>query len=84
MEGSPRNCVDWWSTVRSWNWQRINIKIHEDCDKNKERLFDSFEEIGVVKNTERSNHMDMGEFQKYLENHNCQWVFKELFSIKRE
>merc|ERR1712126_151543 len=77
VEGSPRNCVDWWSLVRSWNWQRINIQIHEDCDKNKERIFSTFEEIGVVKNTERSNHMDMGEFQKYLENHNCQWVFKE-------
>lgn len=73
--------------MRSWNWQRINVKIHEelepDYSEDSHRLFDSFAEIGGewLKNTERSNHMDMGEFQKYLESHNCQWVFKELFTL---
>ena len=75
---------DWWSLVRSWNWQRINVKIHEELEDyvdEGQRLFGKFEEVGVLKNTERSNHMDMGEFQKYLESHNCQWVFKELFTL---
>ena len=85
IEGEARNCSEWWSLVRSWNWQRLSIKVQEDLtseDVDSLRLFGKFEEIGVVKNTERSNHMDMGEFQKYLESHNCQWIFKELFSIK--
>jgi len=84
VEGSARNCQDWWSLVRSWNWQRINVKIHEELEDyvdESQRLFGKFEEVGVLKNTERSNHMDMGEFQKYLESHNCQWVFKELFTL---
>ena len=85
IEGLTRNCADWWSLVRSWNWQRLSVKVQEDFtteDLDSNRLFGKFEEIGVVKNTERSNHMDMGEFQRYLESHNCQWIFKELFSIK--
>ena len=50
--------------MRSWNWQRLSIKVQEDLtseDVDSLRLFGKFEEIGVVKNTERSNHMDMGE-----------------------
>ena len=85
IEGVARNCAEWWSLVRSWNWQRLSVKVQEDFtteNLDSNRLFGKFEEIGVVKNTERSNHMDMGEFQKYLESHNCQWIFKELFSIK--
>ena len=84
VEGSSRNCCDWWSHIKSWNWQKINIKLHEEL-KDEQRLFEGFSEIGGdwLKNTERSNHMDMGEFQKYLESHNCDWVFKEMFSIKQ-
>ena len=81
MEGSARNCSEWWSLVKSWNWQRINVKITEELEEGEaRRLFKNFEEVGVLKNTERSNHMDMGEFRKYLEQHNCEWVFKELFT----
>ena len=76
-----RNCSEWWSLVKSWNWQRINVKISEELEEGEaRRLFSNFEEVGVLKHTERSNHMDMGEFRKYLEQHNCEWVFKELFT----
>ena len=84
VEGGSRDCCDWWGHIKSWNWQKINVKTHEELDAEEgHRLFDSFGEIGGdwLKNTERSNHMDMGEFQKYLEHHNCQWVFKELFTL---
>ena len=86
IEGVARNCVDWWTLVRSWNWQRLSVKVQEDFtteDLDSNRLFGKFEEIGVVKNTERSNHMDMGEFQKYLDQHSLGWVFNELFGIDR-
>ena len=79
VEGTTRNCQEWWSHVKSWTWQRINVKITEELET-ESRLFSNFEEIGVLKNTERSNHMDMGEFRKYLGSHDCEWVFKELFT----
>ena len=54
VEGTTRNCQEWWSHVKSWNWQRINVKITEELET-ESRLFSNFEEIGVLKNTERSN-----------------------------
>ena len=47
------------------------------------RKFDKFEEIGFVKGDTRDYHMDMGEFFKYLQNHNCEYMFKELFGIDK-
>jgi len=86
VEGSTRNCVAWWTVVRHWNWKKINVKIQEDKETDNidaERLFSSFEEVGVLKNTDRGNHMDMGEFLKYLETHESAWVFKELFGLDK-
>jgi hypothetical protein len=39
--------------------------------------------VGVLKDCQRGNHMDMGEFQRYLQEHDLHWVFKELFGIDR-
>jgi len=86
VEGVAQNCADWWGLVRHWNWKKINVKIQEDKDTQDiaaERLFDKFEEIGFVKNSGRDYHMDMGEFFKYLEAHQCTWIFKELFGIDK-
>ena len=81
-----QNCSSWWSLVRHWNWKKINVKIQEDfetTDVDANRLFEKFEEIGTVKNAGRDYHMDMGEFFKYLESHQCSWIFKELFGIDK-
>jgi len=86
VEGASQNCSDWWSLVRHWNWKKINVKIQEDKDTedvDSERLFDNFEEIGIVKSSGRDYHMDMGEFFRYLECHKCSWAFKELFGIEK-
>ena len=47
------------------------------------RKFEGFKEVGVLKDCIRGNHMDMGEFQKYLDQHCLGWVFNELFGIDR-
>ena len=47
------------------------------------RQFEGFKEVGVLKDCIRGNHMDMGEFQKYLDQHCLGWVFNELFGIDR-
>ena len=89
IEGRLEHVTEWWAVIKNWNWKKINVKIQEDLEINSEdsvnqiRLFTSFEEIGSVKECHRSNHMDMGEFYRYLENYNSTWVFKELFGIEK-
>jgi len=89
VEGRLDKVAEWWTVVRNWNWKKITVKIQEEEEISKEgsvdasRLFTGFQEIGTVKECQRGNHMDMGEFYKYLEVHQRTWVFKELFGIEK-
>jgi len=89
VEGRLEQVTEWWAVVRNWNWKKVTIKIQEEVDisgqdsVNECRLFTGFEEIGSVKECQRGNHMDMGEFYKYLEAYKQTWVFKELFGIEK-
>ena len=84
LEGSERNVNEAWSVIKSWNWKKINVRLQEggNSEVHASRRFASFEEIGFVKGGEtRDHHMDMGEFHKYLEQHDCGYIFKELFGV---
>jgi len=89
VEGNSADVNDWWAIVRNWQWKMIKLKVQEDQDATtvtdieEQRVFTGFQEIGVLKECQRGNHMDMGEFQKYLQEHDIHWVFKELFGIDR-
>jgi len=89
VEGYKNNVDDWWSIVRNWNWKKIGVKFQEEEDAKtsedvkENRIFTGFKEVGVVKECQRGNHMDMGEFYKFLEIHNSTWAFKEIFGIER-
>jgi len=89
VEGRLEHVAEWWAVVRNWNWKKISVKIQEELEIDSgeavdgKRLFTSFEEIGLVKECHRGNHMDMGEFYKYLEIYKTTWVFKELFGIEK-
>jgi len=89
VEGRLEHVGEWWAVVRNWNWKKISVKIQEDLEIDSQeavdgrRLFTSFEEIGLVKECHRGNHMDVGEFYRYLEIYKTTWVFKELFGIEK-
>lgn len=89
VEGRLEHVAEWWAVVRNWNWKKISVKIQEELEIDPQeavdgkRLFTSFEEIGLVKECHRGNHMDMGEFFRYLEIYKSTWVFKELFGIEK-
>ena len=88
LEGSLDLCQDVWSVIKQWTWKKINVKFQENEEINtnelvKWRKFDKFEEIGFVKGETRDYHMDMGEFFKYLQSHQCDYMFKELFGIDK-
>lgn len=63
--------------IRNMNWKKIMLKKREEC---LERSFPDFEEKSFNKMKDE-RHMDMGEFFKYLENHNCGYIFKEYFGV---
>ena len=90
LEGQSRECGEAWSTIKSWNWKKINVKIQEelslesveDCDR--ERRFQDFRELNFVKPGEiRDYHMDMGKFFHFLKEHESEYMFKELFGITK-
>ncbi len=89
LEGPIDICNEVWSIIKSWNWKKINVrtqesfKVKDNDDLCLWRKFSIFEEIGFVKGETRDYHMDMGEFFKYLQSHNCQPLFKELFGIDK-
>ena len=87
LEGILDVCNDVWSIIKQWNWKKINVKFQEDPSPNQEKKdffkFEKFEEIGFVKGDTRDYHMDMGEFFKYLKEHKCEYMFKELFGIEK-
>lgn len=90
LEGRSRDCGEAWSTIKSWNWKKINVKIQEDrslesrddCDM--ERRFQEFQELNFVKPGDiRDYHMDMGKFFNYLKEHKSEYMFEELFGISK-
>lgn len=84
VEGPTRDCNEWWQTIKAMNWKRIFCKINEECkDEDKETFlkFSTFEEKTFQNSNLKCNHMDMGELHKFLENHNCDYIFKDLFGV---
>ena len=89
MQGRAGDVASWWSVVRNWQWKLVKVRVQEDGEVPDSqgvdgwRSFQGFGEVGVLKDCLRGNHMDMGEFQKFLKEHRADWVFKELFGIDR-
>ena len=93
LEGILDICNDVWSIIKEWNWKQINLKYQEDQEclsyETMETFikFDNFEEIGFVDHNFTNGHtidyyMDSSEFLKYLQLHNCEYMFKELYEIE--
>lgn len=84
IEGNLNDCNSWWSYIRNLTWKKImckKIETNDELDINNFRKFSSFEEIAFQSENVRSTHMDMGEFYGYLERHNCEYMFKEIFGV---
>lgn len=84
IEGHLRDCNAWWSYIRNLTWHKIvckHVETDEDGDLGAFRKFASFDEIVFQSANVKSTHMDMGEFYTYLEEHRCEYIFKELFGV---
>ncbi|KAL7643335.1 UNVERIFIED_CONTAM: hypothetical protein RMT77_006627 [Armadillidium vulgare] len=90
VEGLLKNVNSWWHTVRSWNWQKILCKKHEENKVNLHediqtlRRFEKFRELGPDSNIRIKGsgfHVDMGDLFRYLEEHESGYMFEEFFGV---
>lgn len=89
VEGVKENTQEFWKIIRQWAWQRITLRINESKTKptskcNQFRRFNQFGEklYGDDHTTESVAPINMSEFMKFLENHNCGYVKKELLLLE--
>lgn len=89
VEGFTDDCHDFLQGIKKMNWKKIGLKKEEtysldnsNCDSM--RRFDDFKEISfqVRQGPAREYHMNMGEFFKYLEEHECGYIFQEIFGME--
>lgn len=91
VEGHKVDTQEFWKCIRQWTWQRITIRLTESkfratANTNTFRRFGVFAEklrAANDANDERSGcePMDMSAFMKFLEQHQCNYVKKELFHM---
>lgn len=92
VEGRKEDTQEFWKCIRQWAWQRITVRLAEskmraEGNMGSFRRFDAFKEklhaIGDAGDDEEGNQpMDMGTFMKFLEQHQCNYVKKELFHFE--
>ncbi|CAH0382980.1 unnamed protein product [Bemisia tabaci] len=91
VEGPSSGCSEWWQTIRNMTWQRIMCKkVEEEVigswqDLDSHRKFGKFQEVSFVNENatskDQGKHMNMGDFYRYLQEHDCGEVFKDYFGI---
>lgn len=60
------------------------VKVGKDVSIEPLRKFTGFEEVRFDRNQNklRDMHMNMGDFYKYLSNHECGHIFKDVFGLE--
>ena len=85
VEGNEQRTKHFYNVLRRWNWKSITCRQREvvpDCsDIMSQRRICGFQELVLVTHGPRQNHMDMGQFRAYLEEHSLGYMFTELFEV---
>ena len=86
LEGDECNVEEYFSRLRRLNWKKITCRHREKGMPNKsiddQRKFSGFDELFFEVHGTRENHMDMGQFLHYLEQHELGYIFQILFGIE--
>ncbi|XP_020627615.1 RWD domain-containing protein 2A-like [Orbicella faveolata] len=86
LEGDEYNVEGYFSRLRRLNWKKITCRHREKGTANKsvndQRKFTGFVELFFEVHGTRENHMDMGQFLHYLEEHDLGYIFQVLFGIE--
>lgn len=85
VEGNEVNTKHFYNILRRWNWKSISARHREavpDCtDVTSHCKMPGFRELALVTHGPRQNHMNMGQFRTYLEEHNLGHMFTILFGV---
>lgn len=92
VEGDKVNTQQFWKVIRVWNWHKITIRKSEEKIRSSDKVdtfhrFHGFREelftdIGTSEgDTVEEVKMSMSLFMKFLENHRCTYMKKELFGF---
>lgn len=86
LEGDEGNVEEYFSRLRRLNWKKLTCRHREKGIENKkvddQRKFSGFDELFFEVHGTRENHMDMGQFLQYLEQHDLGYIFQILFGIE--
>ena len=88
VEGDEGSTRDFFNVLRRWNWKSISCRHREgevttECgDLSSHRRVEGFRELGLATHGPRGDHMDMGQFRTYLEEHSLGHVFPILFGVE--
>lgn len=86
LEGNECNVEEYFSRLRRLNWKKITCRHREKGIEKKsidsQRKFSGFDELFFEVHGTRENHMDMGQFLHYLEQHDLGSIFPILFGIE--
>ncbi|XP_001635466.2 RWD domain-containing protein 2B [Nematostella vectensis] len=86
IEGEEGNVEEYYGRLRRLNWKKITCRHRETYNKlldiDGQRKFIGFHELSFEVQGTRENHMDMGQFYQYLEEHGFGYMFQILFGIE--
>ena len=87
VEGLSENTSEYYHLLRKMNWKSITCRKREtvECATLKDvkchHKIQGFGELSFDTHGPRGNHMSMGQFYQYLEQHQLGYMFKELFGV---
>ncbi|KAF8767417.1 RWD domain-containing protein 2A [Argiope bruennichi] len=89
VEGTKKDCSEFHQQLKKMSWKKLSLVKEEIAESSASspqtfRKFQDFQEISfqVRRGPAKEYHMDMGQFLKYLEDHNCAYAFHDLFGIE--
>ena len=86
LEGNEFNVEEYFGRLRRLNWKKITCRHREKGKENdnidNQRKFSGFDELFFEVHGTRENHMDMGQFLHFLEQHDLGYIFQILFGIE--
>ena len=90
VEGSEQSTKQFYNILRRWNWKSISCRHREevasnctgDSSSSSQRKIVGFRELALETHGPRQNHMDMGQFRAYLEEHKLGYMFTIIFGVE--
>lgn len=88
VEGRQTMTSEFWKIVRQWSWHRICVRTIETKVKTIDKIdtfrrFNGFTELIFADlGDDNVQPMDMSLFMRFLEQHNCKYITKDLFGFE--